>query len=143
MTSMDCDLVHVYRYECKVFLGHHSQHVYRECVVFDSQPPIDPVVGPGVAYSCYPPLNPDTHLCFLGAYTINYSVFDVAVAFVFGLFGYLLKKYEFEPAPLVLAFILGPQIEMTFGQSMIVSDGSPMIFISRPISAFFVLLALG
>jgi putative tricarboxylic transport membrane protein len=81
--------------------------------------------------------------CFLGAYTINYSVFDVAVAFVFGLFGYLLKKYEFEPAPLVLAFILGPQIEMTFGQSMIVSDGSPMIFISRPISAFFVLLALG
>jgi len=41
-----------------------------------------------------------------------------------------------------LAFILGPQIEMTFGQSMIMSDGSLMIFISRPISAFFVLLAL-
>jgi putative tricarboxylic transport membrane protein len=80
--------------------------------------------------------------CFLGAYTINYSVFDVAVAVTFGLFGYLLKKYEFEPAPLVLAFILGPQIEMTFGQSMIMSDGSLMIFISRPISAFFVLLAL-
>jgi putative tricarboxylic transport membrane protein len=81
--------------------------------------------------------------CFLGAYSISNNIYDVIFTFTLGVFGYLIKKYGFEPAPLILAFVLGPLIEVAFRQSMIVSDGSFMIFINRPISAFFVLVALG
>jgi putative tricarboxylic transport membrane protein len=80
---------------------------------------------------------------FLGAYSINNSFYNVYFAFIFGIFGYLLRKYKFDPAPLVLAYILGPQLEMTFGQSMILSEGSFLTFFDRPISAFFMLMALG
>jgi putative tricarboxylic transport membrane protein len=80
---------------------------------------------------------------FLGAYSINNSFYNVYFAFIFGIFGYLLRKYKFDPAPLVLAYILGPQLEMAFGQSMILSDGSLLTFFERPISAFFMLMALG
>ena len=80
---------------------------------------------------------------FLGAYSINNSFYNVYFAFIFGIFGYLLRKYKFDPAPLVLAYILGPQLEMTFGQSMILSEGSFLTFFERPISAFFMLMALG
>jgi putative tricarboxylic transport membrane protein len=81
--------------------------------------------------------------CFIGSYTINESIYPVIFTFVFGVFGYLIKKCGFEPAPLILALVLGPLIEVTFRQSMIVSDGNLMIFVNRPISAFFILVALG
>jgi putative tricarboxylic transport membrane protein len=80
---------------------------------------------------------------FLGAYSVSNNFYNVYFAFIFGIFGYLLRKYKFDPAPLVLAYILGPQLEMTFGQSMILSEGSFLTFFERPISAFFMLMALG
>jgi putative tricarboxylic transport membrane protein len=80
---------------------------------------------------------------FLGAYSVSNNFYNVYFAFIFGIFGYLLRKYKFDPAPLVLAYILGPQLEMTFGQSMILSEGSFLTFFDRPISAFFMLMALG
>lgn len=81
--------------------------------------------------------------CFLGAYSINNDINNVLIMFAFGIFGYLLKKYGYERPPLILAFVLGPLLEKAFRQSMIVSDGSFTIFLTRPISAFFILVAFG
>ncbi len=58
-------------------------------------------------------------ICFLGSYSINNSMFDAVIAFAFGIFGYIIKRLDFEAPPLVLAFILGPLMEVAFRQSMI------------------------
>jgi putative tricarboxylic transport membrane protein len=81
--------------------------------------------------------------CFLGAYSLNNNVFDVIMAFGFGIFGYLLKRFGFERPPLILAFVLGPLVETAFRQSLISSSGSFTIFVTRPISAVFLLIAAG
>jgi putative tricarboxylic transport membrane protein len=72
--------------------------------------------------------------CVIGSYSENYSIIDVAMMLFFGVAGYLLRKFEYEPAPLVLAFVLGPMLETALRQSLIISDGSFKVFISRPIS---------
>lgn len=79
--------------------------------------------------------------CALGAYGINLYIFDMKLVFVFGIFGYLLKKYNFSVVPFILAFILGPYAEESFRQSMILSDGSFMIFFTRPIALVFIFLS--
>lgn len=71
----------------------------------------------------------------VGVYTISYSEFDMWVMLVAGLIGYLMRKTGFEPAPLVLAFVLGSVLEVAFRQSMLLSGGSLSIFVTRPISA--------
>jgi putative tricarboxylic transport membrane protein len=81
--------------------------------------------------------------CFLGSYSINNSIYDAIITFAFGIFGYLIKKYQFESPPLILAFVLGPLMEVAFRQTMIGSDGSFMAFITRPISAVLILITLG
>jgi putative tricarboxylic transport membrane protein len=81
--------------------------------------------------------------CFLGAYSLNNNVMDVYMTFAFGLFGYLLKRFGFERPPLILAFVLGPLVETAFRQSLISSSGSFTIFVTRPLSAFFLLIAVG
>lgn len=80
--------------------------------------------------------------CCIGVYTINYAVFDVVMLLVFGLFGYILYKFRFEPAPLLLAFVLGPLMEENFRRAMMLSFGDPLIFIQRPISATLLGLAV-
>jgi putative tricarboxylic transport membrane protein len=67
---------------------------------------------------------------------------DVVMTFAFGMVGLLLNKYGFERPPLILAFVLGPLVEKAFRQSMIFSDGSFTIFVTRPISASFTLVTL-
>ena len=59
----------------------------------------------------------------------------------FGILGYLMKKYDYEPAPLILAFVLGPMFENAFRQSLIISSGNPMIFLTRPIAAIFIVVS--
>ncbi len=81
--------------------------------------------------------------CFLGVYSISNNLVEVIFAFVFGLFGFLAKKLGFEIVPLIMALVLGSFIEGTFRQSMIISDGSLGVFIAQPISAFFIIIALG
>ena len=81
--------------------------------------------------------------CFLGSYSINNSIFDAVITFVFGVFGFVLKRYRFETPPLVLALVLGPLIEVAFRQTMIVSGGSFLVFIQRPICAFLMVVSLG
>jgi len=73
--------------------------------------------------------------CLIGAYSINNSTFDVAIMLVFGVLGYLMRKYNFEGAPMVLAFVLGPMFENSLRQSLLLSDGSFLIFFTRPIAA--------
>ena len=73
--------------------------------------------------------------CLIGAYSINNSTFDVAVMLFFGVLGYLMRKYNFEGAPMVLAFVLGPMFENSLRQSLLLSDGSFLIFFTRPIAA--------
>ncbi len=73
--------------------------------------------------------------CLIGAYSINNNTFDVAIMLLFGVMGYLMRKYKYEGAPLVLAFVLGPLFENSLRQSLLISDGSFLIFFKRPISA--------
>lgn len=78
----------------------------------------------------------------IGAYSVNNSLFQVWVALGFGILGYLIRKYDFETGPMILAFVLGPIMEGAFRKSLIISLGDPMIFVQRPISLFFLLVAL-
>jgi putative tricarboxylic transport membrane protein len=78
----------------------------------------------------------------IGAYSVNNSAFDVGVTIAFGFFGYLMRKFDFEPAPLVLAMILGPQLEASLRRSLIYSHGDLMVFFDRPIAGTLMALAL-
>jgi putative tricarboxylic transport membrane protein len=71
----------------------------------------------------------------VGAYSVNNSVFDLGLTLAFGLLGYLMRRLDFEPAPLVLALILGPQLEAALRRSLIFSRGDLLVFVQRPISA--------
>jgi putative tricarboxylic transport membrane protein len=82
-------------------------------------------------------------LSFLGAYSVRNSLFDVAVSLVFGLAGYVLRKYRWPLAPLVLSFILGPLLEKNLIQSLSMSGGSPLIFLQRGLSLSLLLGAAG
>jgi putative tricarboxylic transport membrane protein len=53
---------------------------------------------------------------------------------IFGIIGYLMRKFEYEPSPMIIAFILTPVLELNFRQSMIISHGSFKIFFTSPIS---------
>jgi putative tricarboxylic transport membrane protein len=73
-------------------------------------------------------------IIMIGVYTVNNSSFDMALVIAFGVLGYLMKKFGFEPGPLVLAFVLGSLLETSFRQSMRLFDGDPTGFALRPIS---------
>ena len=80
--------------------------------------------------------------CFVGAYANNNSLAELNVMIFFGFVGYLMKKTGFEPAPLVMAYILCPFLEEAFRQSLIKSHGDFAIFVTRPLSAAILALAL-
>ena len=65
-------------------------------------------------------------------------MFDVAATLLFGGFGYLLLQLGFEPAPILLGFVLGPRLEENFRRAVLISRGSLSTFIERPISATFI-----
>lgn len=79
--------------------------------------------------------------CIVGVFASGNAVFDVFVMVVFGVLGYLMRKFGYEPAPLVLAFVLGPMLENNLRKSLILSHGEFMIFLERPISAACLVLA--
>ena len=79
-------------------------------------------------------------LCLAGAYAINNSLFDVGIALSFGIVGYVMRMGGFEVPPMVLAFILSPMLEQSLIQSLLMSHGSPLIFVTRPIALVFVVL---
>ena len=90
----------------------------------------------------YPVLFPLILLfCLIGAYSLNNSITDVIIMNIFGLIGYLFRKFRYEAAPLVLALVLGPMMENSLRQSLLMSGGSPFIFLNRPISSVILITA--
>ena len=79
--------------------------------------------------------------CCIGAFSVNNSVFDVFMMALFGVVGYALIKLDFEPAPLLLGFVLGPMLEENLRRAMLLSRGSPMVFITHPLSLGLLLVA--
>jgi len=68
--------------------------------------------------------------CIIGAYSVNNALFDVGALFFFGFFGYGLRRLNFELAPLILGFILGPIMETNARQALIISEGNLSVFLS-------------
>jgi putative tricarboxylic transport membrane protein len=79
--------------------------------------------------------------CLIGAYSVNNDINDIIAMCFFGILGYFFRKLSFNPAPLILAFVLGPIFEYSFRQSIIIGEGDISIFLSRPVSAIFLLLS--
>lgn len=83
-----------------------------------------------------------TVFAFVGAYSINQSLFDIYTLIAFSIIGYGMRKYHYSAGAFIIGFVLGPLWERAFDQSMVLSDGSFMIFLERPISAVLLVLAL-
>jgi putative tricarboxylic transport membrane protein len=73
--------------------------------------------------------------CIIGVYETNNSIVDVWIMLFMGMLGYALRKFEFDPAPLVLGLVIAPILEQSLRQSLIMSNGDYTIFLTRPISA--------
>jgi len=83
-----------------------------------------------------------TSLCVVGTYALRISFFDTGVMFCFGLLGYFMKRYGFPIVPMLLAIILGPNLEEHLRISLIISQGDPTIFITHPISLIFIIISI-
>jgi putative tricarboxylic transport membrane protein len=79
--------------------------------------------------------------CLIGVYSVRNNAADIVIMFAFGVMGYLMRKFGYQAAPLVLALVLGPMLEEAFRQSLITSRGSFAIFFTRPISVGFLIVA--
>ena len=80
--------------------------------------------------------------CNIGNYSINNAPFDVGMTAIFALVGYWLIKHDFEPAPMLLGYVLGPLMEENLRRAMLIARGDPMTFMYRPISATLLALAV-
>jgi TctA family transporter len=80
--------------------------------------------------------------CGIGVFSLKNAQFDIYFMALFGFLGYIFTKLDCEPAPLLLAFILGPLMEEYLRRAMLLSRGNPMVFLQRPISATLLALAL-
>jgi putative tricarboxylic transport membrane protein len=80
--------------------------------------------------------------CVIGVWSESGNAADLVVLLVFGLLGYLMKKLGFEPAPLVLAFVLGRMAEEALRQSLLLSRGSPAILVTRPLASVILAIAV-
>jgi putative tricarboxylic transport membrane protein len=81
------------------------------------------------------------YVCAIGAYAVNNSTTDIWYMLIFGIAGYVCKKLDYPLAPMVLALVLGDMAESALRQSLIMSQGSPMIFFSSPIAAVLIVLS--
>ena len=79
--------------------------------------------------------------CAIGVFSLKNATFDIYLMALFGIVGYVFAKLGAEPAPMLLAFILGPLMEEYLRRAMLLSRGDPMVFLHRPISATLLLLA--
>jgi putative tricarboxylic transport membrane protein len=81
-------------------------------------------------------------LILAGSFSLNVGLFEVGITVAFGAIGYIMKRLEYPPAPLVLALVLGHMLENSFRQSMIMSRGDISIFFTRPISLILIVIAV-
>jgi putative tricarboxylic transport membrane protein len=80
--------------------------------------------------------------CCIGVFSLNNSSFDVYLMILFGFLGYVFKKLDCEPAPMLLGFILGPMMEEFLRRALLLSKGDPTILVTRPISATMLVVSL-
>jgi putative tricarboxylic transport membrane protein len=73
--------------------------------------------------------------CVIGVYEVNHSIVDVWIMLIMGGLGYLLRKFDFDPAPLVLGLVVTPTFELSLRQALVMSSGDWRIFFERPIAA--------
>jgi putative tricarboxylic transport membrane protein len=90
-----------------------------------------PILGPMIAV-----------FTLIGAYSLRHSFFDLWISLLFGVVGYLMRKFDYPVAPMVLATVLAKLMETSFMQSLVMSKGSPLIFFTRPISIAFIALTV-
>lgn len=83
-----------------------------------------------------------TIVCLTGAYSLNNDPSSILIVSIFGLIGYLMRKFEFDPAPLVLAFVLGPVMENSLRQSLKLFQGDVLQMVSRPVVMLILLSIL-
>lgn len=81
-------------------------------------------------------------LICIGVYSSNNNVFDIYIVLIFGVVGFLMRKFDYPAAPLLLGFILGPLLEEHFRRALLLSQGNPLVFFERPISAIFLAVCL-
>jgi len=81
-------------------------------------------------------------VCFFGSFTINNNPFDMLVVAILGIIGYIMRKLDYDPAPLVLAYVVGPIMEKSLRTSLLISEGALSIFLTRPISRVLVIFTL-
>jgi putative tricarboxylic transport membrane protein len=79
-------------------------------------------------------------LCVVGAYSLNLSIFDVTIMLGFGVFGTIMRHYKYPAAPFVLGMVLGPMADGNLRRAIMLSNGNPLVFVSRP--AAFVLTVI-
>jgi putative tricarboxylic transport membrane protein len=80
--------------------------------------------------------------CFIGAYSLNNNVWEIIIMIIFGVIGYVMKKFKYEAAPFVFAFVLGNFLEASLRQSLLMSEGDFSIFFTRPISATLMVIGI-
>ena len=78
--------------------------------------------------------------CLIGVYSLNANVVEIAIMLAFGVFGFFMRRAGFEGAPFILALVLGPIMETSLRQSLLISRGSFNIFLTRPICAALIAL---
>jgi len=89
----------------------------------------------------YPVLFPLILLfCLIGVYSLNNNIWEIIIMVVFGIVGYLMRKFKYEAAPFMFALVLSPIMEIALRQSLLMSEGSFTIFFSRPISVGFMIV---
>jgi putative tricarboxylic transport membrane protein len=79
--------------------------------------------------------------CLIGVYSVSGNPWDIVVMLVFAVVGYLMKKFDYEPAPLILAFVLGRMAEESVRQSLVLSRGDLLVFFKHPISSAAIIIA--
>jgi putative tricarboxylic transport membrane protein len=80
-------------------------------------------------------------VCIIGSFSLRNAIFDIGAMIVFGVFGFFVRERGYPPAPLMLAMILGPILELSLQQSLIASDGDLLVFFKHPISAAMLFIA--
>src|SRR4029079_2144536 len=81
--------------------------------------------------------------CIIGVYEVSHSIVDVWIMLIMGVVGYGLRKFSFDPAPLVLGLVIAPILEQSLRQSLIMSNGNYFIFFNRPISLGLLIVSAG
>jgi len=81
-------------------------------------------------------------LSAVGVYSLNRNAFDLVVVFVLGIVGFLMRRYDYPLAPVILGLVLGPLIDNNFRRAMIMTDGSVLTLVTRPLTLAILLIAI-